>query len=123
MTELYLSTMVFVVLCDLFDRFFAATAYRIDASNGNSAMFPERWICWGVFFNVRWNLGPPHELRFFRMRIPFMRTWGPIYPYSFYPGDAREGFRTHWLQWIEGRSAMIPENPYLGWRIEPALSP
>lgn len=117
-TALYLSMMAFVMLCDWFDRFFKATSYRLDA--GEAQLFPDRRICWGIITNVRWNLGGDTELRFFRMKIPFLRTWGPIYPYSYYPGTAPEGFRAHWVQWIE-RGSPLTENPYLGWRIEPAL--
>jgi len=116
---LYFIVMATALLCDWFDRFFAATAWRMDAKG--ATLFPDRWICWGVITNVPWEITLyGKDLRFFRMKIPFMRTWGPIWPYFIRNEGFHEGFREHWLQWIEGRS-MVPENKALGWKIVPEL--
>jgi hypothetical protein len=108
--------MALLPLFDAFDRLFARTAMRIDGSNG-AVLWPDRWIAWGIIYNVQLLPGPPREIRFFHLYLP-IRTWGLISaPWT--PPNARVyGLRGHRLQWIE----RCTDNPYLGWRIEPSLN-
>lgn len=115
--NLYLIVMFAIPLLDAFDRVFARTAIRLDASSG-SAMWPaDRRICWGIISNARLDPGlPPRELRFFRVKLP-IRTWGLTSAPWVNPYSATYGLRGHWLEWVEGGR----QSPLLGFHITPRL--
>ena len=119
--KLYLIVMFAVPLLDAFDRLFARTAFRMDAQNG-CALWPDRLISWGIVSNVRVNPGLPlHDLRFFRMKVPLLRTWGITGRPWTDPYGPSYGFREHWLYWIEGRMYGGEFAKFAGWHLEPRL--